>query len=144
MLIALIGGNCSGKSTMAERLQTQRQATVFVGKDYLRMAKNEKEVAELFRQRLATPTDEWLVYVISEQEQVGFLPKEAKKILVIADLATIKERFAQRMHGHLPEPVSRMLERHHGKFADENVLGVLDTTTTSIEENYERLLALVE
>lgn len=110
MLIALIGGNCSGKSTMVERLQTQRQATVFVGKDYLRMAKNEKEAAELFRQRLAT----------------------------------IKERFAQRMHGHLPEPVSRMLERHHGKFADENVLGVLDTTTTSIEENYERLLALVE
>lgn len=106
MLIALIGGNCSRKSTMAERLQIQRQATVFVGKDYLRMAKNEKEAAELFRQRLAT----------------------------------IKER----MHGHLPEPVSRMLERHHGKFADENVLGVLDTTTTSIEENYERLLALVE
>jgi len=30
-----------------------------------------------------------------------------------------------------------MLEQHHGKFADENVLDVLDTTTTSIEENYE-------
>lgn len=42
MLIALIGENFSGKSTMVERLQTQRQATVFVGKDYLRMAKKRK------------------------------------------------------------------------------------------------------
>ena len=38
------------------------------------------------------------------------------RILVTADLALIKSRFAQRMRGNLPAPVATMLEKKHGCF----------------------------
>ena len=38
------------------------------------------------------------------------------KVLVTADLSIIKERFARRMHGHLPATVELMPERNHGRF----------------------------
>jgi hypothetical protein len=44
------------------------------------------------------------------------LPEGAVRILVSADLDTIKERFKARMHGVLPTPVEKMLERKHGMF----------------------------
>ena len=54
--------------------------------------------------------------MISDQEQLSFLPDGAKRIYVKADLDTIKERFRARMHGTLPPPVAAMLERRHGMF----------------------------
>jgi hypothetical protein len=44
------------------------------------------------------------------------LPEGAIRILVTADLETIKARFAQRMRGNLPGPVTAMLEKKHGCF----------------------------
>ena len=44
------------------------------------------------------------------------LPEGAIRILVSADLDTIKERFKARMRGVLPGPVERMLESKHGMF----------------------------
>lgn len=41
MVIALMGDNCVGKSTIAECLKQKLNAEVFSGKDYLRLAKNE-------------------------------------------------------------------------------------------------------
>jgi hypothetical protein len=37
-----------------------------------------------------------------------------------AELETIKARFAQRMHGHLPAPVVAMLEKKQGCFDSES------------------------
>jgi len=37
MLIALIGDSCTGKSSIAEQLRSSMAATVFSGKDYLRL-----------------------------------------------------------------------------------------------------------
>ncbi len=47
------------------------------------------------------------------------LPDGAVRILVTAELDTIKERFAARMHGVLPAPVAAMLEKKHGCFDHE-------------------------
>ena len=57
-----------------------------------------------------------IIYVISEPDQLDLLPKGAVRILVSADLETIKARFRARMHGVLPAPVVRMLEGKHGMF----------------------------
>ena len=38
------------------------------------------------------------------------------RVLVTAELDTIKERFKARMHGVLPPPVEKMLEQKHGCF----------------------------
>ena len=117
MVIGIIGENCSGKSALAEELKKTIGAEIITGKDYLRMAKSESEAVLLFRAKLeAALTGENIIYVISEEEHTGFLPDGAVKILVKADIDTIKERFKTRMHGNLPAPVEQMLERKHGMF----------------------------
>lgn len=119
MLIGIIGENCSGKSTLAGELEKALDAETVTGKDYLRMAKNEAEALRLFQDRLRQALGGGnLIYVISEVEQLRLLPEGAVKILVSADLDTIKERFKARMRGNLPAPVAQMLERRHGMFDD--------------------------
>ncbi len=119
MVIGIIGESCTGKSTLAQRLQTELNAQVFSGKDYLRMAKNENIAKTLFRKKLEQATDSHIIYVIAEKEHLALLPDGAIRILVTADLDTIKERFARRMHGNLPAPVATMLEKKHGCFDAE-------------------------
>ena len=117
MVIGIIGENCSGKSSLAEEIQKAIGAEIITGKDYLRMAKSESEAALLFREKLKDAvTGENIIYVISEKEHINFLPDGAVRILVKADIDTIKERFRTRMHGTLPTPVEQMLERKHGMF----------------------------
>lgn len=120
MVIGIIGENCSGKSTLAEAIKNTIEAEIITGKDYVRMAKSESEAVRLFQEKLQNAlTDKHIIYVISEKEHISFLPKEAVKILVKADIDTIKERFKKRMHGNLPAPVEQMLERKHGMFDNE-------------------------
>lgn len=117
MVIGIIGENCSGKSTLAEEIKKTIGAEIITGKDYLRMAKSESEATLLFRAKLQDAmTGGHVIYVISEKEHIDLLPDGAIKILVQADLDTIKERFRARMHGNLPAPVEQMLERKHGMF----------------------------
>lgn len=117
MLIGVIGENCSGKSTLAEHIKEALGAEIVSGRDYLRMAKTESEAAVLFREKLRRAVDgEHLIYVISEREQLSFLPEGAVRVLVSAGLDTIKARFRARMRGNLPAPVEAMLEKKHGMF----------------------------
>ena len=117
MVFGIIGENCSGKSTLAEKIKTELGAEIVTGKDYLRMAKSESEAISLFKEKLRRGVSEDnIIYVIADPEYVKLLPDGAIRILVTADLETIKERFAERMHGTLPRPVALMLERKHGIF----------------------------
>ena len=117
MVIGIIGENCSGKSTLANEMKKAFDAEVITGKDYLRMAKSEREAVALFKERLLkSVSGEKIIYVISEPEHVKLLPDGAIRILVFADIETIKERFKARMHGNLPAPVAQMLEKKHGIF----------------------------
>ncbi|MBQ6535856.1 MAG: hypothetical protein IJI40_03655 [Firmicutes bacterium] len=117
MVIGIIGENCSGKSTLANEIKEAIVAEIITGKDYLRMAKTESEAVLLFKDKLAQAmSGDNVIYVISEPEHIRLLPEGAIKILVSADLDTIKERFKARMRGDLPAQVSRMLEKKHGMF----------------------------
>ena len=40
MAFGIIGENCSGKSTLAEKIKAEFGAEIVTGKDYLRMAKS--------------------------------------------------------------------------------------------------------
>ncbi len=119
MLIGIFGESCTGKSTLAEKIAGSLPCEVFTGKDYLRLAKNENIAKVMFQKKLTGAVDgENVVYVISETEHLPLLPEGAIRILVTADLETIKARFAQRMRGNLPGPVAAMLEKKHGCFDD--------------------------
>lgn len=117
MLIAIIGQSCTGKSTLAEQLKKDLDATVYTGKDYLRLAKNPGQAEQQFKALLcAALTGDNVIWVISEKPHLALLPKGAVKILMTAPLDTIKERFRSRMKGNLPKPVEDMLERNYGMF----------------------------
>ena len=117
MLIAVIGENCAGQSTLAGAIRSALGGEIVTGRDYLRLAKSRTEAEALFRARLrGAAKGANLIYVISEEEQLALLPDGAIRVLVSADLDTIKARFRQRMRGSLPDPVARMLENKHGRF----------------------------
>ena len=117
MVIGIIGENCSGKSTLAAGIRKTLGGEIVTGKDYLRMAKSESEARILFREKLKNAVGgSNVIYVISEPEQLSLLPEDAIRILVSADLDTIKDRFRKRMRGNLPAPVETMLEKKHGMF----------------------------
>lgn len=121
MVIGIIGENCVGKSTLANELNKTIKAEIITGKDYLRMAKSESEATALFKDSLKQAmSDRNIIYVISEKDQVTLLPEGAIRILVVAELDSIKERFRTRMHGNLPKPVEQMLEKKHGMFDEGN------------------------
>ncbi len=120
MLIAIIGESCTGKSTLADKINESFNAKIYSGKDYVRLSKNENDAKQQFKTILeeAGQNVSNLIYVISEKEHLEFLPKEAIKVLITADIEVIKERFSRRMNGHLPKPVAMMLEKKHGMFQD--------------------------
>ena len=120
MVIGIFGENCTGKSTLAEKIAVGFPCEIFTGKDYLRLAKNENVAEAMFRKKLNMAVNgENIIYVISEKEHLSLLPEGALRILVTADLDVIKTRFAQRMRGNLPAPVAAMLENKHGCFDAE-------------------------
>lgn len=119
MLVVIVGESCVGKSTVADRLREIMAADVYTGKDYLRLAKNEAIAKKLFSNKLADAVrGGHMIYVISEEEHLSFVPEGAVVVRMTADLELILARFAQRMRGHLPQPVQQMLERKHGCFDD--------------------------
>ena len=141
MVIGIIGENCSGKSTLAEAIQQEIPAEIITGKDYLRMAKTEGVAAALFTEKLRKAVfGDNVIYVISEPEQLSLLPAGAVRILVYADLDTIKERFRARMHGNMPAPVAQMLERKHGIFDGE----AYDYRFDSVNDDAESLCAALK
>lgn len=143
MLIGIIGENCSGKSTLAEAIKDAIGAEIVTGKDYLRMAKSESEARKLFQGKMKNAISGGnLIYVISETDQLEFLPDGAVRILVSADLETIRERFKARMHGNLPEPVARMLEKKHGMFDSGDYDLRFDSTKDDAAKLCEKLKKL--
>ena len=120
MVIGIFGESCTGKSTLAEKLKEKIGAEVYTGKDYIRLAKNEQIAKKLFSQKLEDSVNgENIIYVISEKEHLTLLPEGAFRVLVTADIETIKERFKSRMRGVLPPPVETMLQKKHGCFDHE-------------------------
>ena len=140
MLFAIIGESCTGKSTLADKLATKYNATVYTGKDYLRLAKSEAIAQKLFQKKLRDAVSgENIIYVISEKAHLALIPDGCIRILVSANLETIKERFAQRMRGNLPVPVAAMLERNHGMFDDIDRDYHVISGVTNIEELIETI-----
>lgn len=117
MLIAIIGENCVGKTTLANKLNETLHAKIYAGKDYLRLEKSPSAAEETFRALLSRAvTGENVIYLITEKEHLKLLPEGAIRIVLTGELDTIKERFRARMRGNLPLPLEKMLEAKHGMY----------------------------
>ena len=53
MLIAIFGESCTGKTTLANCINSVANAKIYSGKDYLRMAKSEAEAKRSFQEQLS-------------------------------------------------------------------------------------------
>ena len=117
MLIAIIGENCVGKSTLANKINEKFGAKIYTGKDYLRLEKNPSAAMETFAATLKASIDgDNIINLITEKEHVQLLPEGTFRIVLTAELETIKSRFKERMRGNLPIPVEKMLEAKHGMY----------------------------
>lgn len=117
MLIAIIGENCVGKTTLANKINERLNGNIYTGKDYLRLEKNPLLAEERFKKiLLESKENDNIIYIITEKELLRLLPEGAVRIVLTADLETIKERFKVRMRGVLPSPVEKMLESKHGMY----------------------------
>ena len=117
MLVAIIGENCVGKSTLANKINETLNAKIYSGKDYLRLEKNPSMALEKFKAILKEAvTGDDLIYLITEKEHIPLLPEGAFRIVLTAELEVIKERFKERMRGNLPMPLEKMLESKHGMY----------------------------
>ena len=117
MLIAIIGENCVGKTTLANQINETLGATIYAGKDYLRLEKNPSAAMETFKATLKDSLEgNNIIYLITEEEHIQLLPEGAFRIVLCAELDVIKERFKARMRGNLPMPVEKMLEAKHGMY----------------------------
>lgn len=143
MVIGIFGESCTGKSTLADKLKESIHAQVYTGKDYLRLEKNETAAKQSFQAKLREAINgENIIYVISEKEHLLLLPEGSIRILVTADLETIKTRFAERMHGNLPAPVAVMLERKHGCFDTEPHDIHVISEQTSVDDVCRKIVAI--
>ena len=117
MLIAIIGENCVGKSTLANKINETLNAKIYSGKDYLRLEKNPSLALEKFKTILKEAViGDSIIYLITEKEHLSLLPEGAFKIVITAELEVIKERFKERMRGNLPLQLEKMLEAKHGMY----------------------------
>ena len=115
MLIAIIGENCVGKSTLAEKINTKLNGKIYSGKDYLRLEKNPSVAETTFKNLLKDAVEgDNIIYIITEREHLNLLPDNTFKIVLTADIEVIKDRFKARMRGNLPLPLEKMLEANHG------------------------------
>ncbi len=120
MLIAIFGESCTGKSTLANKLNERLQGKIYSGKDYLRLAKSESQAKQKFINLLEVAVCGGnVIYVIAQKEHLAFLPNGSIRVLVSAPLDVILERFSVRMRGVLPPPVKNMLVNSHGIFDNE-------------------------
>lgn len=66
MLIAIIGENCVGKSTLANQIKERTGAKVYSGKDYLRLEKNPAMALDKFQKILQESVlGENIIYIIT-------------------------------------------------------------------------------
>ena len=87
MLVAIIGENCVGKSTLAGKIEERIGAKVYAGKDYLRLEKNPQTATETFKNLLKDAVSgENIIYLITEKEHLSFLPEGTIKIVLTADM----------------------------------------------------------
>ena len=140
VLIAIIGENCVGKSTLADKLNEKLAAKIYSGKDYLRLEKSPSAAAESFKKLLREAlTGENIIYLITEKEHLALLPEGTFKIVLTAEIDVIKERFKARMRGNLPLPLEKMLEAKHGMYDNLQCDLKLDSKY-NIEDIFERLI----
>lgn len=150
MLYVFAGPSCTGKSAVADLMKTKYGVQAFAGKDFMRMAKNPDEAWKLFYEVLSEASSKEslseasVVYMVTELDQL-----EKVKSLTGAHVITfqaapevVKSRFASRMGGNMPAPISAMIDKQLETWGKLEGYPCINTTEASVEAVLEQVLAL--
>lgn len=149
MLLVLFGPSCSGKSSVASIIRDRRGASVWTGRDYLRLAKSEQRAWRSFLDLLIAAagnsgmSEDSIVYVAADVGYVRRVVEQAHgavPVRLVADLATLESRFAPRVGGAISPAIRAMLKRSRDAAAEEPAALAFDTTKMSGEEVAESIL----
>lgn len=150
MLFILMGPSSTGKSSLASELNKHIEGKIYTGKDYLRLAKDKNNAWDIFKIELfeASKADSLshVIYVTTEKEDIAKLRDitDAKFIKILAELGTLRERFAARMNGNLPQPVAAMLERQLKEWNEIQADLCINTSLNAdLQANTEAILKLL-
>lgn len=152
MLLIFMGASCTGKSSAAERIRSERNLSVYSGKDYLRLSKNEVEARKKFNEMLheASCSSGWadnsLIYIVTDRNDAEKLNLAEHAVFVhfTADASVVKERFSGRMNGNLPKPLELMLEKQLKNWENAESDLSLDTTVLKTEDITEKIISFCE
>lgn len=146
MILCFMGASCTGKSTAAEEINKLLNGKIYSGKDYMRLAKNKEEAEKAFQTILEAGqhSEEYLIYVISENEDLKLIPENTYKVLFTTELDIMKERFAKRMNGNLPAPVGMMLERKANLWKEQKYDLLIESNLHSVEEISEMIMKQIK
>ena len=153
MVLFLFGPSCAGKSTIARMLSEKLEAELWVGKDYLRLARNEQSAWDLFKVKIeqALKSDlhkhKTLIFVANDvtQENLEFFDRaEIIKIKFIADLEILKSRFSARLKKDLPDPIIHMLNGQLLKFRFKQCNLEFDTTDSETTEIIDKIIKYID
>lgn len=144
MVFVLFGPSSSGKSTVAELIARKTGATIWQGKDYLRLAKNEQNAWQIFIEKLsvASENDETsIIYVITELDLLAKLQNERFiKVKFTATLEVLQQRFSERIKRSLPPPMIDMLNHQLQRAQAEDADLEFDTTNTQSTKIAEEMI----
>ena len=150
MLYVFAGPSCTGKSAVADLMKAKYGVQTFAGKDFMRMAKNPDEAWKCFCEKMSEAaehealTEASLVYMVTEIDQLEKVKalKMAHIITFMAEPEVVKTRFASRMGGNMPAPVSAMIDKQLEAWQKIEDYPVVNTTTSNVETALEQVLSL--
>ncbi len=150
MLLLFFGPSCSGKSTIAKIIADKTDVTIWIGKDYLRLDKNEDSAWEIFISKLEEASKEKelssksIIYVINDitiSKSDFFRNKEIIKVKFIASIKILKKRFSNRIKGKLPPSIANMLEMQLQKTQSAKANLEFDTTQIKADVIAEEIIS---
>lgn len=152
MLLIFMGASCTGKSTAADSIGREKNLSIYTGKDYLRLSKNEIEASKKFNAMLheASSSSGWsdksLIYIVTDRNDAEklTLSEHAVSVHFTAEPALVKERFSRRMNGNLPKPIEVMLEKQLNSWENVHSDLSLDTTDLKPDEITEKIIYFCE
>lgn len=150
MLYVFAGPSCTGKSAVADLMKTKYGVQTFAGKDFMRLAKNPDEAWKLFYEVLSEASGKTslseasVVYMVTELDQLDKVKglNDARIITFQAAPEIVKTRFASRMGGNMPAPVSAMIDKQLDTWGKLEGYPCINTTEASVEAVLEQVLAL--
>ena len=147
-----MGPSCSGKTSVAKKLAERTGCSIWSGKDYFRLAKNQDEAWKIFLSMLRDASNEAvldaksIIYLIGNPTELRndlLTIPNLKRIKFNADISVLKNRFAERIgQKPLSLPLDKMIERQQKAFQTISADKEFDTTNEEVDSIIDNILTL--